>query len=674
MQPRNSVWLLSLTVLGASAFGYALVTPSFDAPGGPRFLFFILMGIAGLLSVFLFPQFKSRSTAVWAIWIPAIVLRLLLLPTAPSDDVNRYLWEGQLVREGVSPYAQTADSDSVSQYRDQYWEAMNHKGQATAYPPLAELIFAAVGAVSYQPLAYKLFFVLADLMTLAGVLHLLRGRGLGIQYSGFYALCPAILVSYAGEAHFDSLMVALLVWALCAFESGRTKLALVLASLATGVKCITLPLIPFFAGKRLLVGAVLSLATLLLPGLLFWDSLAALSMGLFQFGGTSSFNGPVYDLLLLGLDLPRGVCSGVVALAFAGLLLWRWICREHDALDCHIRWILGALIVLSPTVHFWYLAWILPFVCLRPSLPWITFSVTAGAYFFVWTNAATGSGWSLELWQQGLFWVPFFIACIYELWSTRGAVVWGHRRSADPAHPSVAVVIPTLNAAAYLPQALASIDAQTHSVDAVLVVDAGSEDESVSIAERAELPVQVLSSEPGRGLQIAAGIEASNADWVFVLHADAELASDAVECVLRAVDRCPRVIGGAMGQRFMETNAALLPIEVLNDVRALFSRTAFGDQVQFFHRATAVRYELMPQQPLMEDVESSWRTRELGGFLYLGKPCRVSHQKWDAKDWFTRVKLVMRLVSRYRFARLRGRAQAEKLSQQCYQEYYPDRK
>jgi hypothetical protein len=574
----------------------------------------------------------------------------------------------------VSPYAQNADADSVSQYRDVHWQAMNHKEQPTAYPPLSELAFAAVGAVAYHPLAYKLFFVLADLLTLGGVLRLLRGRGIAIQYSGFYALCPVVLMSYAGEGHFDALMVAPLVWALCAYESGRPKLAVFLASMATGVKWITLPLIAFFAGKRLLIGAVVSLATLLVPALFFWDSLGALLVGLLEFGSASSFNGPIYDLLLLGLDLPRGVCSGLVVLSLGAVVAWRWFCRECDSLDSHLRWILGALIVLSPTVHFWYLAWILPFVCLRPSVPWLTFSVTGGVYFFVWTNAAYGAGWGLESWQRWVFWGPFFIACVYELWSTRGAVLLCRRRHKDVLKPTVAVVIPTLNAAADLPLALASVEAQSRAVDAVLVVDANSADETVSIAQRAALPVQVLSSEVGRGLQIAAGIEAAKADWVLVLHADAELATDAVECLLRSVAANPCVVGGAMGQRFMEPHAELLPIEVLNDVRALLTRTAFGDQVQFFHRQTALARELMPKQLLMEDVESSWRTRESGGFLFLGQPCRVSHKKWDSKEWLKRFKLVMRLVSRYRFARLRGRDHAKQLSRELYGEYYPPRK
>jgi hypothetical protein len=717
MTVRRWSWLGMLVIAALAMCAYGQVVSAFDTPSWLRVGLFAVAGMAGTLSVFLFPQFKGRLSCVLAIWIPAIVLRVLLLPTAVSDDVSRYLFEGALIRADVSPYAQTADAPELESYRDVHWQAMNHKDQPTAYPPLAELAFAAIGAVSYQPAVYKIVFILADLLTLGAVLQLLRRRGTSLAYSGLYALNPIVLIAYAGEAHFDSLMVAALVWAVCAAEVGRTKLAVTLVSVATGIKCITLPLIPFFAGNRLVVGGLISVGVLLLPALYFYDSLGTMLNALFAFGNTRSFNGLLYDCLLLGGGFPRAVCSGTVVVLFAAVILWRWLWRERAPLDSHMRWILGALIVLSPTVHFWYLAWILPFVCLRPSLPWVTFSLTGGVYFCVWTN----SSWGFEWWQQWLFWGPFVLACAYELWSTKGRVVWPFSRGSDTpvalvlpqpsaeqsdqsvaftflkqfpredrfvagrsAHTegmtlsrplqddvqTVAIVIPTLNAAAELPAALASVERQSVAVSEVVIVDAGSTDETVEVAERSGLAVHVLASARGRGVQIAAGIEAVQADWVVVLHADAVLAATAIESVLSAVLRNPDVVGGALGQRFADGNPELLPIEVLNDLRGVFSRTAFGDQVQFFHRETALRYELMPKQPLMEDVESSWRTRECGGFIFLSQPCLVSHQKWDPKQWLTRFRLVMRIVSKYRWARLRGRRQAEVLSEALYAEYY----
>ena len=70
--------------------------------------------------------------------------------------------------------------------------------------------------------------------------------------------------------------------------------------------------------------------------------------------------------------------------------------------------------------------------------------------------------------------------------------------------------------------------------------------------------------------------------WVLVLHADATLQPHAIDCLQRYLRAHPQTIGGALGQRFIGQPIELLPIEILNDLRLLFTRTAFGDQAQFF--------------------------------------------------------------------------------------------
>ena len=667
---RIIFWLGSLGIAAIAAFGYSQVTTSFDVPSVWRVVLFFIIGLTGLLSVFLFPQFKNTRISLFAIWIPAILLRLLLLPTAVSDDVSRYLFEGKLVRSGISPYAQTADAASIAKYRDEQWAMMNHKDKLTAYPPLAQFIFAAVGAISYQSLAYKLMFVLADLLTLAAILKLLKRRGLSLAFSGFYALNPVVLIAFAGEAHFDALMVTALTWGLFAYEARKTRLALIGISIAAGIKWITLPLIPFFLKGRIVFNGLLFTAILLIPAVYFLDSIQALFHGLFAFGGTRDFNGLLYGLLLQSLDLPRPVCNGIVLFIFVSVVVWRWLWRDRDPLDSHLRWILGTLIVVSPTVHFWYLAWIIPLVCLQPSLPWLALSITSGSYFFVWINATEKLGWSLDLWQRYLFWGPFFVFCLYGLLITKGRVLFPMARSSKSSQPSVGVVIPTLNAAKTLKESLKSIEQQTVHADEVIVVDAGSTDSTFQMISDSPLAIHVLHSDRGRGTQIATGFEAADSDWLLVLHADAILAPNAVDCMLRAVRSDRTIIGGALGQRFQSTNVKRLLIELLNDLRALFTNTAFGDQAQFFHREAAMRYQLMPKQPLMEDVESSWRTRERGRFVFLNQPCQVSDDKWHKGAWLKRLLLVLRLISKYRWARICGKQQAKKLSEKLYTEYY----
>jgi hypothetical protein len=664
------IWSLSLAGSCLAAFGYLQATPTFDAPGGLRTIWFALMGIFGFAMIFLAPCLGSRARLVCLLCLPALLLRGILLPVPPSDDVNRYVWEGQLVREGVSPYAHTADAPEWAAYRDSHWEAMNNKDKLTAYPPMAELLFAVTTQTNYPVAVFKLWVLAADVITLGGIVLLLRRRGLPDLYAGFYAFNPVVLVAFAAEAHFDIFMVAALVWGLWAYESGHKKIAIALATTATGLKWVTLPLLPFFSRfsylRSFLIGAML----LIFPALFFWASLPQLFAGLFQFGSGGSFNGPVYELLFRGFDLSRDISLTLVVASFAGIILWRWQGRSRFAMDSQIRWVLGALIVFAPTVHFWYLAWVLPFVCLRPTVPWILLSISSGFYFMVWSRAADGSGWGLSVAQNVWFWAPFGVGLLYELWSTRGRCAFAPQRAVGMSPETVAVVIPTLNAEHCLARALQSVGEQIPKICEVIVVDGGSTDGTLAVAEAAPQSIKVLRGEKGRGNQIAQGIEAASSEWVIALHADARMESGSSGALLRAVRSMPQVIGGAFGQRFDGEHAELIPIEVLNDLRALFTRTSFGDQIQFFHRESAVKSQLMPAQPLMEDVESSWRIREQGEFLFLGYPGEVCHRRWRATGWLKRFALVMRLVTRYRVVRLSGRAEALRLSRELYHEYY----
>src|SRR5438270_550674 len=77
----------------------------------------------------------------------ALAYRLIFVPAVPSlsDDFFRYVWDGHVQRQGYSPYRSPPDAPEVAPLRDgYYWPKINRKGQTSAYPPLAELVFEAL--------------------------------------------------------------------------------------------------------------------------------------------------------------------------------------------------------------------------------------------------------------------------------------------------------------------------------------------------------------------------------------------------------------------------------------------------------------------------------------------------------------------------------------------------
>lgn len=84
----------------------------------------------------------------------------------------------------------------------------------------------------------------------------------------------------------------------------------------------------------------------------------------------------------------------------------------------------------------------------------------------------------------------------------------------------LSIVIPTLDAAAGLPAALAAL---TDGADEIVVADGGSTDETRALATARG--ARVVDAPRGRGAQLAAGAAVARGDWLLFLHADTRLAA-----------------------------------------------------------------------------------------------------------------------------------------------------
>lgn len=86
---------------------------------------------------------------------------------------------------------------------------------------------------------------------------------------------------------------------------------------------------------------------------------------------------------------------------------------------------------------------------------------------------------------------------------------------------AVSVVIPARNAAKFLAEAVASVRAQTHPVAEIVVVDDGSTDATVAVAQALGREVRVISQPPAGAAQARnRGAEAATGEWLAFLDAD----------------------------------------------------------------------------------------------------------------------------------------------------------
>ncbi len=112
----------------------------------------------------------------------------------------------------------------------------------------------------------------------------------------------------------------------------------------------------------------------------------------------------------------------------------------------------------------------------------------------------------------------------------------------------ISIIIPVLNEAAALPKTLTSI--QKGSNIEIIVVDGGSEDETVAIAQ--SYGITALSSPPGRATQMNNGAAVATGDILLFLHADTRLPNNFDTSVRQSL-QIQNTIAGALNLRLIAT-------------------------------------------------------------------------------------------------------------------------
>ena len=166
----------------------------------------------------------SARQSTWVFWAGTVLLRLVILPVLPGDDLWRYRWEGLIQLHGFNPYVLSPNEPALASLRDAGWLKINHRDFPAIYPPLTQAFFAAMALCGNSVWLYKLLFALTDLAC-CGVLRRLLSRagGDGAQ-AAWYGWNPLVVYAFAGAAHFDCLMILALLGAVSALDAYRRNL------------------------------------------------------------------------------------------------------------------------------------------------------------------------------------------------------------------------------------------------------------------------------------------------------------------------------------------------------------------------------------------------------------------------------------------------------------------
>lgn len=347
----------------------------------------------------------------------AVCFRLCMLASTPSlsDDVYRYLWEGKLFATGINPFAHAPSDPALAHLQDPaVFPHINHKEYPAIYPPLNQFMFALTTIISPTITAMKSPFILFDLLSIAVLMLILRERREDSSRVIIYAWNPLIIVEFAGSGHLDSAGIFFLMLALYLFSRRKSRAATFCLAFSFLAKFIPLLFLPFFLTRRKVINLGIFCIASVIFYLPFLDAGRKLFESLLVYSEHWVFNASLYEAILWSRTSPlqaRGI-SLILLILIVTFIFFRY---EQEEAIYYVSFVtLGGFLLLTPTLHPWYLCWIVPFLVIFPNRAWIYFTGSVFLSYFILKGYVETGVWKENIVVKLVEYLPFYTLLIYD--------------------------------------------------------------------------------------------------------------------------------------------------------------------------------------------------------------------------------------------------------------------
>ena len=314
----------------------------------------------------------------WAFGLSALTFAILTLthPTL-SDDMYRYIWDGRIQAQGISPYRFPPNASELMDLRDPtIYPSINRKSVVTIYPPAAETAYALLWRIVPDNVQWFQFVMALGALSAGGLLTgLLRDLNRSPARVWIYVGSPLLAFETAHAAHVDGLVLPFLVGAWWARVRERDGWVGVLLGVATAMKFYPVLFLPFLWRPQHPKGRWIMPLTFLITVAGFYLPYVLIS-GSNVLGFLPNYFKEVFNisplvswfktyLWNLGWHSPNRLT--VISLALIAIFAaWAILKPAPDAETAIKRCILpiGVITLLSQNLFSWYMLWLLPLIAI----------------------------------------------------------------------------------------------------------------------------------------------------------------------------------------------------------------------------------------------------------------------------------------------------------------------
>jgi alpha-1,6-mannosyltransferase len=416
---RSAKWLLAilgllLVAIYVSAFEVGDLRKHTVAFEWLFFSAFVLYGVACFVA--LQSQQVNRRTLFGIVAFAGLMQGILVFsrPTL-TDDMYRYIWDGRVQAQGISPYRYPPNAPELVSLRDQeIYPSINRKPIVTVYPPAAEAAYFLLWKI-WPDNVHWFQGAMATGGLLAGIflMGLLKDLGHSPARALIFLWSPLLVFETAHAAHIDGLVLPLLVGAWWVRVRERDALTGFLLGVATAMKFYPALLLPFLWRPQDSKGRwtmpltfAAAVSTFYLPyALTSQTSVFGYLRGYFK----EKFNiSPLVGVLNHFLDaIHLNVSYRLIVLSMGIILVAAIWCIFHPAPNAEVTlrrciWPIGVVSLFSQDLFAWYMLWLLPLIAIFLQPSFIQWKILALPKIDAWT------GWWLFCGLVGLSYT-FFI-------------------------------------------------------------------------------------------------------------------------------------------------------------------------------------------------------------------------------------------------------------------------